>query len=56
MIVSYYRGKTTFGELMKMHLTDINYLYKIAERQVKTKEGQEKHQAEQLEDELEANI
>ena len=39
-----------------MPLSYINTLYKIAEEQSKTKEGQEQKQAEVLEDEMEAAL
>ena len=37
-----------------MSLSEINTLWRIAEERVKTKQGQEQMQSEQLEDELEA--
>lgn len=54
MIATYYRGRTSFFELMNMPLSYINILYKIAEERINTKEGQEQHEAEILEDEMEA--
>ena len=56
MLCTYYRGRTTFMEMMNMPLSYINTLYKIAEEQSKTKEGQEQKQAEVLEDEMEAAL
>lgn len=54
MIATYYRGRTSFFELMNMPLSYINILYKIAEERINTKEGQEQKEAEILEDEMEA--
>lgn len=54
MIATYYRGRTSFIDLMELPLSYINALYRIAEEREKTKEGQEQHKAEQLEDEMEA--
>lgn len=56
MLATYYRGRTTFGELMNMPLSYIHYLYKLAEKQAKSKEGQEQKAAEVLEDEMEAAV
>ena len=41
---------------MNMPLSDINSLYRIAEQREKSKEGQQQHNAEQIEDEMEAVI
>lgn len=41
---------------MNLPLSYINVLYKIAEDREKTKEGQESHEAEQIEDEMEAAL
>ena len=69
MIATYYRGRTTFGELMNMPLSYINTLYTIAvERQREEQAQREKDEAEgknpglsptqamALEDELEAGL
>jgi hypothetical protein len=56
MLATYYRGRTTFTELMNLPLSYINTLYRIAEEREKTKAGQEQHAAEQLEDEMEAAL
>jgi hypothetical protein len=42
--------------MMYLPLSYINSLYLIAERQQKDKEGQEQHNAEVLEDEMEAAL
>lgn len=54
MIATYYRGRTSFMELMNMPLSYINALYRIAEERLKTEEGQEQAEAEAIEDEMEA--
>ncbi len=41
---------------MNLPLSYINTLYRIAEQRSKTKEGQEAHNAEAMEDELEAAL
>lgn len=41
------------GELMRMPMSYVNTLYWLAEQEVRSKEGQEQHAAEVLEDELE---
>jgi hypothetical protein len=41
---------------MNLPLTYINALYRIAEEREKTREGQKQHEAEQLEDEMEAAL
>lgn len=55
-MATYYRGRTTFTELMYMPLSYIDALYRIAEERLKTKEGQEQAQAETIEDEMEAAL
>ena len=67
MLATYYRGRTTFAELMNMPLSYINTLYKIAEERQKAEQKQqeeEKSKGEEpgmtsaeaiaLEDEMEA--
>ena len=69
MLATYYRGRTTFGELMNMPLDYINTLYKIAEERTKAehkkreedeangiKPGISESQAIALEDEMEAAL
>lgn len=56
MLVSYYRGRTSFVEMMNLPLSYINTLYKIAEERNKDEEERQKHEAEILEDEMEAAI
>lgn len=56
MIATYYRGRTSFIDLMNLPLSYINTLYRIAEEREKTKEGQDAHSAEIIEDELEAAV
>ena len=53
MIATYYRGRTSFLELMNMPLSYIDSLYRIAEERLKTEEGKKQLEAETLEDELE---
>lgn len=45
MIATYYRGRTTFTELMNMPLDYVNTLWKIAEERTKA-EQEEKEKAE----------
>ncbi len=45
MLGTYYRGRTTFGELMNMPLDYINTLYRIAEE--RTKAEQKKREEEE---------
>ena len=67
MLGTYYRGRTTFGELMNMPLDYINTLYRIAEERLKAEQiKREKEEAQgkspsitptqamALEDEMEA--
>ena len=69
MLATYYRGRTTFGELMNMPLDYINTLYKIAEERTKAEQkkreeqeakgetpGLSESQAMMLEDEMEAAL
>ncbi len=69
MLATYYRGRTTFGELMNMPLDYINALYKIAEERTKAEQkkreeqeargetpGISETQAMMLEDEMEAAL
>ena len=53
-IATYYRGRTTFTELMNMPLSYIDTLYRIAEERIKTEEGKKQLEAEAIEDEMEA--
>ena len=66
-MAAYYRGRTTFGELMNMPLDYLNTLYKIAEERTKAEQKQRAEQeakgeepsispsqAMALEDEMEA--
>ena len=56
MLCTYYRGRTTFMEMMSMPLSYINTLYMIAKEQSESKEGQERKEQEILEDEMEAAL
>ena len=56
MLATYYRGRTTFKELMEMPISDLNALYNIALENNKKdveqgKEGQ-RQLAEAVEDEM----
>jgi hypothetical protein len=53
MLCTYYRGRSSFLDMMHLPLSYINQLYLIAEQREKTKEGQERREGEVLEDELE---
>lgn len=56
MLATYYRGRTTFKELMEMPISDLTALYYIAVEQNKKdkKEGKEgeRQLAEAIEDEM----
>ena len=56
MLATYYRGRTSFIDLMNLPLSYINALYRIAENREKTQQGQEQHMGEQIEDEMEAAL
>lgn len=56
MLATYYRGRTSFIDLMNLPLSYINALYRIAENREKTQQGQEQHMGEQIEDEMEAAV
>ena len=69
MLGTYYRGRTTFGELMNMPLDYINTLYKIADERTKAEQkkreeefaqgkepGMSNTEAMMLEDEMEAAL
>lgn len=53
MLATFYRGRTTFTELMNLPLSYINALYQIAERKMKDEEERKQHEAEQMEDGIE---
>jgi hypothetical protein len=53
MIATFYRGRTSFSELMNLPLSYINALYQIAEQKVKDEEARKQLEAEQMEDGLE---
>lgn len=53
MLCTYYKGRTSFLEMINLPLSYINTLYNIAVEREKTKEGQDQKNAEALEDELE---
>lgn len=55
-MATYYRGRTTFMELMNMPLSYIDTLYRIAEERIKTEEGKKQLEAEAIEDEMEAAL
>ena len=48
MLATYYRGRTTFGELMNMPLDQINTLYKIAEERTKAEQKKREEDAKKL--------
>jgi len=56
MIATYYKGRTSFAELMNMPLSYINALYRIAEERSKTKEGQEQMKSEAVQDAIEEAV
>ena len=53
MLVSYYKGKTSFLEMMSLPLSTINALYLIAVERHKTEQGKEQEESEKVQDELE---
>jgi hypothetical protein len=55
-IATYYKGRTSFLELMNMPLSYIDSLYRIAEARLKTEEGRKQLEAEAIEDEMEAAL
>ena len=56
MLCTYYRGRTTFTEMMNMPLSYINSLYSIAIKQQADKEQRQQKEAEVVEDELEETL
>lgn len=56
MLCTYYRGRTTFTEMMNMPLSYINSLYSIALKQQADKEQRQQKEAEVVEDELEETL
>ena len=56
MLATYYRGRTTFKELMEMPVSDINILYDIAikrnEEEEKAGKAGQRQLAEKIEDEM----
>ena len=52
-ICSYFKGRTTFVEMMNMPLSYINFLYKLALDEWKTEQGRKNKEAEMMESELE---
>ena len=53
MLATFYRGRTSFTELMNLPLSYINALYRIAEQKMKDEEARKQLEAEQMEDGLE---
>lgn len=53
MLATFYRGRTSFTELMELPLSYINALYRIAEQKMKDEEARKQLEAEQMEDGLE---
>ena len=53
MLATFYRGRTSFTELMNLPLSYINALYRIAEQKMKDEEARKQFEAEQMEDGLE---
>lgn len=56
MIATYYRGRTSFIDLINLPLSYINSLYRIAEQREKTEQGKKAHESEVIEDEMEAAL
>ena len=56
MLCTYYRGRTTFTEMMNMPLSYINSLYSIAIKQQADKEQRQQKEAGVVEDELEETL
>ena len=53
MLATFYRGRTSFTELMNLPLSYINALYRIAEQKMEDEEARKQPEAEQMEDGLE---
>ena len=56
MLCTYYRGRTTFTEMMNMPLSYINSLYNIAIKQQADEELRKQKEAEVVEDGLEETL
>lgn len=55
-MATFYRGRTSFLDLMNMPLSYLDALYRIAEERIKSEEGKKQVEGEALEDELEAAL
>ena len=56
MLCTYYRGRTSFTEMMNMPLSYINSLYDIAIKQQADEERRKQKEAEVVEDEFEDSL